>query len=274
MSLFVIYIFLMLFTLFWSRKVKFDFPLSHCTFLKSTYKAFVPLAKLTVRFTLADNRLSLLYPKETKEDIYIANTSLKINIFAIMLFLPIVAIISKASVIVIIISVLLCFACMKCVDFDILKVYEKKKEEILTDFSIFLTKLTLCIGAGMTLNQAFTRQNYNLPNKTFKMHIDQLINSLTIHSDPEYSFLELSMMLPITQVNAFCSIMITGFKNTEAGIKDTLKTYTSSIWADRRNNAKKRAEQSSAKAVLALAIGLIGILMVLTAPALIMLMNI
>ncbi len=68
--------------------------------------------------------------------------------------------------------------------------------------------------------------------------------------------------------------MITGFKNTEAGIKDTLKTYTSSIWADRRNNAKKRAEQSSAKAVLALAIGLIGILMVLTAPALIMLMNI
>ncbi|HHT94449.1 MAG TPA: type II secretion system F family protein [Clostridia bacterium] len=274
MIFFAIYILLILFTLLYSRKVRFDFPLCHCTFMKATYKAFVPLAKVVTRFTASDNRLDLLYPKTAKEDLHITDICLKMNIFVIMLFLPATAIACKASAVVTAISVLLCFASVKCVDFDISKVYEKKKQEIITDFSVFLTKLTLCLGAGMTLYQAFTRQDYDLPDRTFKVHLDRLINNLTMHSDPEYSFLELSLMLPIPQINAFCSIMITGFKNTEAGIKDTLKTYTSSIWTERRNNAKKRAEQSSAKAVLALAIGLIGILLVLTAPAMIMLMSI
>ncbi|HNZ40819.1 MAG TPA: type II secretion system F family protein [Clostridia bacterium] len=274
MILFAVYVLLILFTLLYSRKVRFDFPLCHCTFMKATYKAFVPLAKVAARYTASDNRLDLLYPKTAKEDLHIADTCLKMNIFVIMLFLPTIAIACKASAVVTAISVLLCFASVKCVDFDISKVYENKKQEIITDFSVFLTKLTLCLGAGMTLYQAFTRQDYDLPDRTFKAHLDRLINNLTMHSDPEYSFLELSLMLPIPQINAFCSIMITGFKNTEAGIKDTLKTYTSSIWTERRNNAKKRAEQSSAKAVLALAIGLIGILLVLTAPAMIMLMSI
>jgi len=274
MILIVIYISIIIFALIYSKKVKFDFPLCHCVFMKSTYKAFVPIAKKVTRFISTDNRLRLLYPREKDEDISVANISLKINIFFIMFLLPLIATISKTSKMIIIMSIFLCFAVVKCVDIDILKAYEKRKEEILADFSIFLTKLTLCIGAGMTLYQAFTSQEYNLPERAFKAHMDKLVNNLSIHSDPEYSFLEFSLMLPVVQINAFCSIMITSIKNTEAGIKDTLKSYTSSIWIERRNNAKKRAEQSSAKAVLALAVGLAGILLVLTAPAMIMLMSI
>ncbi len=274
MILFILYTLLMIFIIIYSKKVIFKFPLCHCVFLNATYKAFVPLAKKVTRFISMDSKLYLIYPKEAKEDISIANTSLKFNIFVLMLFLPVLAVMSKASAMIITLSVFICFVSPKCVDMDILSAYAKRKEEILIDFSVFLTKLTLCIGAGMTLYQAFTQLDYNLPKRAFKEHFDRLINNLSIHSDPENAFLELSMMLPITQINAFCSIMITGFRNTEAGIKDTLKSYTSSIWMERRNNARKRAEQSSAKAVLALAIGLIGILIVLTAPAMIMLLNI
>ncbi|MFA5341766.1 MAG: type II secretion system F family protein [Clostridia bacterium] len=274
MTFLVLYILIVFSVIAYSKKVIFNFPLCHCVFLKSTYKAFIPIARKVTGFISPDSKLYLIYPKESKEDISIANMSLKLNIFVLMLFLPVLAILFKASSITIALSVVGCFISPKCVDMDILTAYTKRKEEILIDFSVFLTKLTLCIGAGMSLYQALTQQEFKLPKRSFKEHADKLINNLSIHSDPENAFLELSMMLPITQINAFCSIMIAGFRNTEVGIKDTLKVYTSGIWSERRNNAKKRAEQSSAKAVLALAIGLIGILLVLTAPAMIMLMNI
>ena len=174
---------------------------------------------------------------------------------------------------IICIAFVVCFASVKCADMDITREYKVLKENILNDFSIYLTKLTLYIGSGMTLYQAFMKPEYTIPDGVFNDQMKRLVHNIALRSEPEDAFLGLCIALPIAQINAFCSIMISGFKNTEAGIKDSLKVYTSQIWLERRNNARKKAEQSAAKAVFALAIGLIGILLVLTAPAMLMLAN-
>lgn len=256
-----------------SKKSTFEFTLLHCVFLQSLYKAFIPLSKKISKFMPADNKLFLIYPNKSSEQISCAHTAVKFSIFCIMLVIPTVALYSKASVAVVCISFFVCFASMKCADMDIVREYRVLKENILNDFSIYLTKLTLYIGSGMTLYQAFMKPDYGIPEGVFKDQLNRLINAIELRTDSEDAFLELCIALPITQINAFCSIMISGFKNTEVGIKDSLKAYTSQIWLERRNNARKKAEQSAAKVVLALAIGLIGILLVLTAPAMLMLAN-
>jgi hypothetical protein len=273
MILFIIYVAFILCIFIFSKKNLFEFSLKHSRYLKYFYKAYIPISKHFLKYVSTDNRLFLIYPENTANDITLVHISMKLCMFCIMLFLPMVAFAVNASSYLKLISFIICIISVKCVDLDIKSEYELLKEKILSDFSIYLTNLTLYIGSGMTLYQAFVQQDMDLPDGIFKDQIKKLVKSIELRSSAEDAFLNLSIALPITQINAFCSIMISGFKNTEAGLKDTLKAYTSSIWTEKKNRAKIRAEQAGAKAVFALAIGLVGILLILIAPAMLMLNN-
>lgn len=271
MILVFVYIALILCIYIFSKKSLFEFSLKHSKYLKHFYKAFIPLSKNFLKYASADNKMFLIYPEKSVIDITIVHISMKICMFFIMLFLPMVAFAVNASTYLKVISFVMCIMSVKCIDLDIKSEYELLKEKILSDFSIYLTNITLYIGSGMTLYQAFVQQDINMPEGILKDQMKKLIKSIELRSSPEDAFLSLSIALPITQINSFCSIMISGFKNTESGLKDTLKAYTSSIWTEKKNRAKIRAEQAGAKAVFALAIGLVGILLILIAPAMLML---
>ncbi len=270
----VIYLILILLLFFLSKRKKEDIELKHCKYLKSFYPAFLPIGKKVTNYLQADNRLFLLYPNYKADRILSLHISLKMSIFCLMLFLPVVVLITKASNMFLLFSFILCFFSTLAVDMDVKKEYETMKEGVLEDFSLFLTKLTLYISSGMTLYQAFVLEDYDLKEGVFKRYLEEARRNLSLRSDPQEAFLNLSIHLPLAQINGFSALMISAFKNTEAQLAETLKSYTGEIWLEKRNEIKKRAEKAAAKSILALALGLLGLLLVLIAPAVLMLSDI
>jgi Flp pilus assembly protein TadB len=262
--------------LIFSRISKERSVLKHALFTKPFYKAFIPIVRKLKTGTCCDRRLSLIYCREKSTDIQNCDAAVKCAVFAIMLFLPAIALyICPDNTKIIIFAFLVPFLAVRSIDMDLGKKYEAMRNSILNDYSDYLTKITLYIGSGHSLYQALMQDDETAKSGSiFNNEVSIMRNRLSLKSSPEDALRKLSESIPLPEINGFVSLMIQGYRNGESGLDDILKNYTGSVWQERKNNAKKTAEQASAKVIFALVIGLIGIILVLVTPAILMLRDI
>lgn len=272
----LVYVSLMAVIFIFSRMSRDKFVLKHALFTKPFYKAFIPIVRKVKTKTRCDRRLPLIYFKEKSVDIRNCDAAVKCAAFIIMMFLPAIALyICPSNTKVIIFSFFVPFLAVRCIDMDLGKKYEAMRNSILNDYSDYLTKITLYIGSGHSLYQALIQDDETVRSGTvFNNEVSIMRNRLSLKSSPEDALRKLSESIPLPEINGFVSLMIQGYKNGESGLDDILKRYTNGVWQERKNNARKTAEQASAKVIFALVIGLIGIILVLVTPAILMLKDI
>ncbi len=142
-----------------------------------------------------------------------------------------------------------------------------RREKILTDFPLVLSKLTLLVNSGMLLRDAWNliaKQGDNVIFEEMRLTSTQLDNGV-----PEAAaFREFAERCGIKEIRKFASMVIQGLEKGGSELTYFLKDMSDEMWLEKKNIVKKKGEQANAKLLMPTAIIFIGILIMIMAPML------
>jgi len=142
-----------------------------------------------------------------------------------------------------------------------------RREKILTDFPLVLSKLTLLVNSGMLLRDAWNliaEQGDNVIFEEMRLTSTQLDNGV-----PEtVAFREFAERCGIKEIRKFASMVIQGLEKGGSELTYFLKDMSDEMWLEKKNIVKKKGEQANAKLLMPTAIIFIGILIMIMAPML------
>ncbi len=142
-----------------------------------------------------------------------------------------------------------------------------RREKILTDFPLVLSKLTLLVNSGMLLRDAWNliaKQGDNVIFEEMRLTSTQLDNGV-----PETAaFREFAERCGIKEIRKFASMVIQGLEKGGSELTYFLKDMSDEMWLEKKNIVKKKGEQANAKLLMPTAIIFIGILIMIMAPML------
>lgn len=151
---------------------------------------------------------------------------------------------------------------------------DKRRLSIQIDFPEFISKLLLLVNAGMTISKAW--EKIITDNKK----ISPLYNELNISlaemraGKPEaVAYEDFARRCKIKEVIKFVSVIIVNLRKGGAEVVPTLKAQADECWEMRKSAAKRLGEQASTKLMLPMAIMLLGIIIIVTLPAILQLVN-
>ncbi len=142
-----------------------------------------------------------------------------------------------------------------------------RREKILTDFPLVLSKLTLLVNSGMLLRDAWNliaKQGDDVIFEEMRLTSTQLDNGV-----PEtVAFREFAERCGIKEIRKFASMVIQGLEKGGSELTYFLKDMSDEMWLEKKNIVKKKGEQANAKLLMPTVIIFIGILIMIMAPML------
>lgn len=152
-------------------------------------------------------------------------------------------------------------------DFDLRAKIKKKKELILAEYPVFCTDIAVLAGSGMEITEAWkTASGINRKGLFYKE-----ARTVAIRTETGVMFVdalrEFAAALVIPEIYTFVTIISQELKSGSGGIAPKLTECAKRSWKTREAALKKRGGEAAAKLVFPLAVGLAGILLILAAPA-------
>ncbi len=144
-----------------------------------------------------------------------------------------------------------------------------RHKQIRYEFPVFLTKLLLLINAGMTMHNAWEKIAVeNNKDTPLYREIDTTITEIK-GGMPEYQAYErFAQRCRMPEVSKFVSIIIQNLRKGNSELVQLLKLQSRECWEIRKNSAKKAGEEASTKLLLPMVLMLLGILIIVSTPAL------
>lgn len=157
-------------------------------------------------------------------------------------------------------------------DKDLYKKIKERRMEIRMDFPDFLNKLILLINAGLTVSKAW--EKIVVESKKSSVLYDELLTAiLDIRTGKsEYrTFEDFAKRCRIPEVTRTISIILQNQRKGNSEIVSLLRVHANECWEMRRNAAKIIGEEASTKMLAPMMLMLFAILLIVGAPAIIML---
>ena len=157
-------------------------------------------------------------------------------------------------------------------DIDLKKQLKAKRDNILVEFPEFLNKFVLLLGAGLTVNQAIKVVVLN--NKKKNPLYDELSDVLDAKEKgvPIHEALEtFAFRCRLREISMFVSTVVQNLKKGNDEMAALLRLQANIAWQGRKNNARKIGEEAKTKLILPLMLMFISIVVMLVAPAIILL---
>jgi Flp pilus assembly protein TadB len=137
------------------------------------------------------------------------------------------------------------------------------------EFPVFLTKLLLLINAGMTINKAWEKI---VSESSTNTPLYKELNSTVMEIKggiPEYQAYErFAQRCRVPEISKFASIIIQNLRKGNSELVQLLKIQSMECWEARKNLAKRLGEEASTKLLLPMVLMLLGILIIVSTPAL------
>jgi tight adherence protein C len=157
---------------------------------------------------------------------------------------------------------------------DIKKKLDKKRIQMQIDFPDFLNKLTLLVGAGMTVSSAWskiveeTNSDRPLYREMEKVYFEVRSGKSEIEA---YERFAKRCRMPV--VTKFVSVLLQNLRKGSGELIKVLDSLSDECWEMRKNAAKRIGEEASTKMMLPMMIMLAGIFIVIFTPILLEFQN-
>ena len=141
----------------------------------------------------------------------------------------------------------------------------KKKEDILSDFSDVVSKLALLVNSGMILTEAWERvagSSKGLIYEEMQRSIVEMRNGISA-VDAFQNFGERCMLL---EIRKFTSTLIQGMEKGNSELSPMLTQQSSEVWELKKQMVKRKGELADSKLLLPMLITFAGILIMVVVP--------
>ena len=159
---------------------------------------------------------------------------------------------------------------------DELEKQKKRKEELEQEYPDMVSKLTLLLGAGMTLNGAWEKIALNYQRKR-KLGLQE---EKAVYEEMLYSYREIKDGIGelkvyerfgercgTRQYRKLTALIIQNLRKGSAGLTALLEKEVAEAFELRKNNAKKAGEQAGTKLLLPMVLMLCVVMVIILVPA-------
>lgn len=167
------------------------------------------------------------------------------------------------------------FAVIWGMDEDVHKQYKKRNQQLLLEYSEFVSKLQLLIGAGMSLRNAFTRlaidyQKRRVAGGKKRFVYEELmmtVRKLENGASEEEAYDYFAKRCNLGCYRKLVSIIIQNQKKGMEGLKDSLSTERRNAFDERKQEATRLGEEAGTKLLLPMMMMMGVVLMIIVIPA-------
>jgi tight adherence protein C len=153
-----------------------------------------------------------------------------------------------------------------------------KNRQIVLALPEFISKVTLLVNAGETIQNAMIRSIERIERSGIGLthplfaELLQVRKELSNHYPFAQVIDEWSKRCAVQEVSIFCSAILLNYRRGGNEFVQSLRDLSSMLWERRKMTAKTLGEEASAKLVFPMVLQFVAVMMVVAAPAL-MLMN-
>lgn len=152
---------------------------------------------------------------------------------------------------------------------DSKKKVQQRKQAILLELPIMLTRLTLLVGAGETVQQAFMKSIVGKENSTNPLHIEwkNTVHELRNGASFSQSIEKLNRNCAVQQIAVFTTILLLNYRRGGEQFVTAVQDISLSLWETRKNMARVRGEEASTKLIFPLVGVLLLVMILIITPA-------
>ncbi len=244
--------------------------LKHAAYTSFLFPAVFMAAKRIIKKDLLNygSKLMFLYGARGNESLYVTHWAIKFSSFILFAGFPVVHLsLATPGYIESMLSCAMPVLGFLLPDVDLSLKIKQKKERIMLAFPIFCTDLAVMSGAGLNITTAWEKAvEKDSSGEFYKEARFVLLKTMTgtLFCDALKVF---SANLAMPEIHTFVTIVNQEIKSGSGGMAYKLKDCAKRSWNTRENIARKKGEEAVSKLVFPLAVGLAGILLVLAAPA-------
>lgn len=142
----------------------------------------------------------------------------------------------------------------------------EKRDSILRDFPSFGMDLAVLTKSGMSLEKSWRMA---LRDKTSVLYKEARLMIIRIEAgiSLEESIITFARRLGVPEIYSFATVVSQAYKSGEAGAADIIRDYAVMSFGKRCKRAGEKGEKASVKMVFPLAMGLVGIILIVAFPA-------
>ena len=145
---------------------------------------------------------------------------------------------------------------------------KKRKLQLMMDFPVFISKLTLLMNACMHLLQALDRFYLDVMEKTpLYVELGTVLEDISSGVVETQAWQEFSERCKVKEITSFASMISQNARIGGSKMTDELKRMTHEAWEMRKHAAKQMGETASARLIFPLMLMFIAILAIVITPA-------
>lgn len=145
---------------------------------------------------------------------------------------------------------------------------KKRKLQLMMDFPVFISKLTLLMNAGMHLRQALERIYVDVLEKTpLYAELGIVLEDIAAGVSESQAWQEFSERCKVKEITSFASMISQNMKIGGAKMVEELKRMTHEAWEMRKHAARQMGETASARLLFPLMLMFGAILAIVITPA-------
>lgn len=266
----IIYFILIIILYMSGRKYGKGFYCKHAVYSRFLVPVLAIIIKKIIKKDIMHHgrKLMFLYGFRGIEKLFVIHWSMKFASLIIFSAFPVIFLtIESPEFWVIVVSCMMPIMGFFIPDLDLRSKINQKRSSVMSDYPIFCTNLAVMTGAGLEITEAWKKATEKNTRRAFYIEVNRVIFKSTTGMPFQDSLKEFSANLTIPEIHTFVTIVNQEIKSGSGGMSLKLRECAKRSWKAREVLAKKKGEEAVSKMVFPLAIGLAGILMILAAPA-------
>lgn len=154
--------------------------------------------------------------------------------------------------------------------------FKKRSNQIKYDFPEFLTKLVLLINAGLSFERAWEKimEDSNNTESPLMYELNKTYKDMRSNIPKVKCLNDLSRRCKVKEVSKFTSIVLQNLNKGSSDMVYMLQQLSDECWTERKNIAKQKGEEASAKLLFPMMLMLLAVFIVVLAPAMMQMLSI
>ena len=153
--------------------------------------------------------------------------------------------------------------------------FKKRSKEIKYAFPEFLTKLTLLINAGLTVERAWEMilNDSNDSNSALNKEMTKTFKDMKSNLPTVKCLNDLSRRCKVKEVSKFSSILLQNMNKGSSDLVSMLQQLSDECWEERKNMAKQKGEEASTKLLFPMMLMLLTVFTIVLVPAMMQMLS-
>lgn len=153
--------------------------------------------------------------------------------------------------------------------------FKKRSKEIKYAFPEFLTKLTLLINAGLTVERAWEMilNDSDDSNSPLNKELTKTFKDMKSNLPRVKCLNDLSRRCKVKEISKFSSILLQNMNKGSSDLVRMLQQLSDECWEERKNMAKQKGEEASTKLLFPMMLMLLTVFAIVLVPAMMQMLS-